>query len=67
MSEVEHLKFIAGIEGVPEFICAEDIPGLSTAICILAYIATRMGNGYNIELSPHHVDLILHLFIPNKS
>ena len=29
VSEVEHLKTIAGIEGVPKFICAEDIPGLS--------------------------------------
>ena len=29
VSEVEHLKTIAGIEGVPKLICAEDIPGLS--------------------------------------
>ena len=29
MCEVKHLKTIAGIEGVPKLICAEDIPGLS--------------------------------------
>jgi hypothetical protein len=30
VSEVEHLKHVAGVEGVPELFCAEDIPGLST-------------------------------------
>ena len=30
MSEMEHLKTVAGIEGVPEFVCVEDIQGLST-------------------------------------
>ena len=29
VSEVEHLRTITGTEGVPKFICAEDIPGLS--------------------------------------
>ena len=30
VSEVEHLKKVAGVEGVPMLFCAEDIPGLST-------------------------------------
>ena len=68
VSEVEHLKTIAGIEGVPKVICAEDIPGLSMGNLRLGiHIATRMGNRYDVKLSPHHVDLIVHLFIPNES
>ena len=43
MSEVEHLKTIAGIEGVPELICAEDIPGLSLGNLHLSIHSNKNG------------------------
>ena len=43
VSEVEHLKTITGIEGVPEFICAEDIPGLSTGNLHLGIHSNKNG------------------------
>ena len=44
VSEVEHLNTIAGIEGVPKFICAEDIPGLSTGNLHLGIHSNKNGD-----------------------
>ena len=43
VSEIEHLKTITGIEGVPELICAEDIPGLYMGNLCLSIHSNKIG------------------------
>ena len=50
MSEVEHLKTITGIEGVPKFICAEDIPGLSTGNLHLGIHSNKNGEWIRCQI-----------------
>jgi Fungal protein kinase len=68
VSEVEHLKKVAGIEGVPKLFCAEDIPGLSTGNLRLGINGDKDRERLRRRIVTSSCgSLILQVFVPSES